>query len=126
LASQYNNLLLALASNNSNREQYYRNNFVSACGNISGDELLHKLKDDINVIEALLAEYDNAKKQILNTFTDPRDGKTYRTVKIGEQIWMAENLAYAAEGSVCYENDPANGQKYGRFNCNSFFMLLAV
>jgi len=41
-------------------------------------------------------------------------GKIYETVKIGEQVWMAKNLNYNAEGSKCYNNELANCDKYGR------------
>jgi|GEM_PF-649258 len=76
--------------------------------------------------------------QVKGTFTDKRENKTYNTIKIGEQVWMSQNLdvvkfGYGEEipeanskkewdrankdhkAAWCYyDNDPANGEKYGK------------
>jgi len=43
------------------------------------------------------------------------DDKIYKTVRLNNQIWMAENLnVELIDGSMIYNNDPSHSKRYGR------------
>lgn len=51
---------------------------------------------------------------VYGELTDSRDGQAYKTVKIGEQVWMAQNMNYEVVNSYCYNDVVDNCIKYGR------------
>lgn len=65
----------------------------------------------------VITDYLNPEKSY-GDLIDERDGQLYKTITIGTQTWMAQNLNFLYEKgtshSFCFGDDPANCEKYGR------------
>ena len=88
---------------------------VNLQNNSDVNNLIHKLKNFGFSVRCVKDKLPSGKQQQqkAETMKDSRDGRTYKTVKIGKQTWMAENLIYKTQSSFCY-GDSSSCEKYGQ------------
>lgn len=101
-----------------------KNNLVGSFTAVkkNAEGLLYEIEKKSDAFFKLVLENGFAQNDIkpedsksINVLKDPRDGKTYRLVTIGAQIWMLDNLNFKTQtNSWCYEDSEHNCKEFGR------------
>ncbi len=85
---------------------------LSSCG--GGKTNTDEQKDNTTEVKD---EVESPYKGNSGSFVDDRDNQSYNWVRIGDQIWMAQNLNFEPEdkgAGVCYGGRSSNADEYGR------------
>lgn len=104
---------------NSNNQFCQNGSVYTLCRKRSYDATIYECKND-TLYERSTGEVYKFSWVLLNKsltygkIQDARDGQYYKTIDIDGTTWFAENLNYASNGSICYNNEEYYCDIYGR------------